>query len=73
MVFDKKEASTNPENTEKAEKKLKIYGISRRDPTLSGKCSSSPKDDFNNDTWTEDGESWDGPGLDKWDYADEDE
>jgi hypothetical protein len=31
VVFDKKEASTNPE---KAEKKVKICSISWRDPTL---------------------------------------
>ena len=35
-------------------------------PTLSGKCSSSLKDD----AWTEDDGSWDGLGLSKWDYAD---
>ena len=40
--------------------------MSRRDPVLSGKCSSSLKDD----ALSEDGGSWDGPGLDKWDYAD---
>jgi hypothetical protein len=39
--------------------------MSRRDPALSGKCSSSPKDDAR----SKDGESWDGPGLGKWNYA----
>ena len=47
------------------EKKTKIYGMSRRDPTLSGKLSSSLKDD----AWTEEGGVWDGLGLSKWDYA----
>jgi hypothetical protein len=50
VVFDKKEAPTNPG---KVEKKVKIHGMSRRDPTLPGKCSSSLKDD----AWTEDSES----------------
>jgi len=49
VVFDKKMASTNPE---KVEKKVKTYGASRCDTALSGKCSSSPKDD----AWTEDDE-----------------
>ena len=40
--------------------------MSRRDPTLSGKLSSSLKDD----SWTEEDEVWDGLGLGKWDYAD---
>jgi hypothetical protein len=63
VVFDKKKASRSPG---KVEKKVKIYGTSRRDPTLSGKCSSSPKDD----ALTEDDEPWDGLGLDNWDFAD---
>ena len=55
-VFDKKKASMNPE---RVEKKLKIYGPSRRDPALSGKVSSSLKDD----AWTKDDEVWGGLGL----------
>ena len=46
VVYDKKKTSSNPE---RVEKKTKIYGMSRRDPTLSGKLSSSFKDD----AWTE--------------------
>ena len=38
VVYDKKKTSSNPE---RVEKKAKIYGMSRRDPTLSGKLSSS--------------------------------
>jgi hypothetical protein len=60
VAFDKK----NDEPWEGV-KKVKTYGMSRRDPSLSGKCSSSLKDD----AWSEADESWDGPGLDKWDYA----
>ena len=66
VVYDKKKTSSNPE---RVEKKTKIYGMSRRDPTLSGKLSSSLKDD----TWTEEGGVWDGLGLSKWDYAEETE
>ena len=62
VVYDKKKTSSNPE---RVEKKTKIYGMSRRDPALSGKLSSSLKDD----AWTEEDEVWDGPGLGKWDYA----
>ena len=62
VVFDKKKTSSDPE---RVEKKTKIYGMSRRDPTLSGKLSSSLKDD----AWTEEDEVWDGLGLGKWDYA----
>ena len=62
VVYDKKKASSNPE---RVEKKAKIYGISRRDPALSAKLSSSFKDD----AWTGEGEVWDGLGLGKWDYA----
>ena len=47
------------------EKKTKTYGMSRRDPTLSGKLSSSFKDG----AWTEEDEVWDGRGFGKWDYA----
>ena len=61
-VFDKKKASTLPE---RVEKKTLIYGMSRRDPTLSGKMSSSLKDA----AWTEEDEVWDGLGRDKWAYA----
>ena len=39
--------------------------MSQRDPTLSGKLSSSLKDD----ALTEEDEVWDGLGLGKWDYA----
>ena len=46
VVYDKKKTSSNPE---RVEKKTKIYGMSRRDPTLPGKLSSSFKDD----AWTE--------------------
>jgi len=62
VVYDKKKTSSNPG---RVEKKTKIYGMSRRDPTLSGKLSSSLKDD----AWTEEGGMWDGLGLSKWDYA----
>ena len=62
VVYDKKKTSSNPE---RVEKKTKIYGMSRRDPTLSSKLSSSLKDD----AWTEEGGVWDGLGLSKWDYA----
>jgi hypothetical protein len=62
VVFDKKEASTNPW---KVAKKVEICGMSRRDPALSGRCSSSLKDDAR----TEDGESWGGLGLGRWNYA----
>ena len=62
VVYDKKKTSSNPE---RVEKKTKIYGMSRRDPTLSGKLSSSFKDD----AWAEEDEVWDGLGLGKWDYA----
>ena len=47
------------------EKGALIYGMSRRDPALPGKMSSSLKDD----AWTEEGEVQDGLGLDKWTYA----
>ena len=63
QVYDKGKASMDPE---KAEKKVLIYGSSRRDPSLSGKISSSLKDD----AWTKDDEVWDGLGLAKWGYAD---
>ena len=59
QVYDKGKASMDPE---KAEKKVLIYGSSRRDPSLSGKISSSLKDD----AWTKDDEVWDGLGLAKW-------
>ena len=62
MVFDKKKAATLPE---RVKEKTLIYGMSRRDPTLSGKMSSSLKDD----AWTEEDEEWDGLGLEKWAYA----
>jgi len=61
-VFDKKEAATLPERLEKG---TPIYGMSRRDPALSGGMSSSLKDD----AWTEEDEVWDGLGLDKWAYT----
>jgi len=38
VVFDKKKASSNPE---KADKKVKIYGMSRRDPALPEKLVQS--------------------------------
>jgi len=49
QVYDKSKAPMGPE---KAEKKVLIYGSSRRGPSLSGKTSSSLKDD----AWTDDGE-----------------
>jgi len=49
----------------RVEKGALIYGMSRRDPALPGKMSSILKDD----AWTEEGEVWDGLGLDKWAYA----
>jgi len=59
VVYDKKKTSSDPE---RVEKKTKIYGMSRRDPTLSVKFSSSLKDN----AWTEEDEMWDGLGLGKW-------
>ena len=38
VVYEKKKSSSNPE---RVEKKTRIHGMSRRDPTLSGKLSSS--------------------------------
>jgi hypothetical protein len=62
VVYDKKKTPSNPG---RVEKETKIYGMSRRDPALSGKLSSSFKDD----AWTEENEVWGGLGLGKWDYT----
>ena len=46
------------------EKKALVFGISWRDPVLSGMSSS-----LKGGSWTGEDEVWDGLGLDKWAYA----
>ena len=54
--------------SDKAEKRTRIYGMSHRDPLLTGKGGGEDNDvQF---VWRKEDETFDGLGLDAWDYAD---
>ena len=61
MVFDHHKARTG---SDKLEKKVKIYGETRRNIVLTGDDSGDI-----GDTWKETDEVFEGLGLEKWGYA----